>query len=841
MVLAPSCRLMFASTISLDHLKMPDGKRGRDPLNSGWGARIPLLVGRASAEDTFIFNDNTNFAGSLNGGNGIDTLDYSACTIPATINLQTFTTTGITGNFTAIEAVLGSSGNDTLIGSDKGAVFTMISSGHGSVTVPGITGGVFTFTALENIQGGTGMDTLSFADYQEAVTVNLEDGIITGLAGIGGIEKIVGSMAITDRIIGRSSGSSFKITGLDSGTIDEISFESFEFLSGGNGNDSFAFSGKASLSGSIDGGAGNDTLDYSNYSSAVIFNLLTSSSTGLTGFSNINILVGSKSADTIIGSDADTLFIIDGSNSGSVNGIIFSSIENLQGGQGNDTFSFVGQGKVDGKIAGQGGNNTLDYSGYAEAVILNLQTLTGSGLAGFEGIQIVIGSSNHDTIKGSNKGDNYLITGQDQGIINDTLSFISIENLIGGSANDRFAFSAASGLSGDLQGGDGTDTLDYSNFGSGVVVNLSTGEASNVDGKISQFENITGSAFDDTLSGDGKANTINGLAGNDILNGGGGNDIYIFHSDWGHDTIIESFNGGSDTVDFSNITSDLIFTLGNDYTISDGANSVIHLGGEIEQLLGGSGNDRFCLTGSASVKGRIDGGAGSNTLDYSGYDTARSISLTGLGSINGFAGKESSLAYFDNISNIVGSNSDTDVLSGLNDNSVYSISGMAAGSYSSGGQSLSFASIEGLAGGSGDDRLDFGSIDEALSVLLSGVTNNGFSGSVEGIIAGFTGMNEILGTAQADSFTGLNNSAVFHLSDTITYRYNNMALKLGSFEVLRGGSGNDSFVFDNNAVYTGHIDGQGGKDTLDYSQYQTAVTLKLTALGSIDGFDGVTV
>jgi Ca2+-binding RTX toxin-like protein len=68
-----------------------------------------------------------------------------------------------------------------------------------------------------------------------------------------------------------------------------------------------------------------------------------------------------------------------------------------------------------------------------------------------------------------------------------------------------------------------------------------------------------------------------------------------------------------------------------------------------------------------------------------------------------------------------------------------------------------------------------------------------------------------------------------------------MAVKLGSFEVLRGGSGNDSFVFDNNAVYTGHIDGQGGKDTLDYSQYQTAVTLKLTALGSIDGFDGVTV
>src|SRR5258708_867459 len=38
------------------------------------------------------------------------------------------------------------------------------------------------------------------------------------------------------------------------------------------------------------------------------------------------------------------------------------------------------------------------------------------------------------------------------------------------------------------------------------------------------FENLTGSAYDDTLTGVGNANTLKGLAGDDTLNGGAGND-----------------------------------------------------------------------------------------------------------------------------------------------------------------------------------------------------------------------------------------------------------------------------------------------------------------------------
>ena len=41
---------------------------------------------------------------------------------------------------------------------------------------------------------------------------------------------------------------------------------------------------------------------------------------------------------------------------------------------------------------------------------------------------------------------------------------------------------------------------------------------------LTSIENLTGSAFDDTLTGDGNANILSGLAGDDTLNGGAGND-----------------------------------------------------------------------------------------------------------------------------------------------------------------------------------------------------------------------------------------------------------------------------------------------------------------------------
>ena len=81
--------------------------------------------------------------------------------------------------------------------------------------------------------------------------------------------------------------------------------------------------------------------------------------------------------------------------------------------------------------------------------------------------------------------------------------------------------------------------------------------------KLYNFENLTGSNYDDGLYGEWYAwdNIINGLAGNDTISGNGGNDTLIGGS--GNDIL----NGGdgSDTADYSTSTNKVIVTLNNGF------------------------------------------------------------------------------------------------------------------------------------------------------------------------------------------------------------------------------------------------------------------------------------
>src|SRR5437588_13126095 len=95
-----------------------------------------------------------------------------------------------------------------------------------------------------------------------------------------------------------------------------------------------------------------------------------------------------------------------------------------------------------------------------------------------------------------------------------------------------------------IDGGAGTDMVEFSTSAGGVAVDLSTGNASGQGlDAISGVEDVTGSPHDDAITGDAGANVLNGGAGADVLAGGAGDDA--LHGGAGTDTVdFASSQGG---------------------------------------------------------------------------------------------------------------------------------------------------------------------------------------------------------------------------------------------------------------------------------------------------------
>ena len=107
----------------------------------------------------------------MNGGDGLDTADYSGATAAVTVNLQANTSGGAaTGDtFALVENVIGSSFDDTLTARDGGTA----SGGGGNDTLGGAGAGTSTI-----LVGGEGNDTLSgFSFGQELMQLELGKGV----------------------------------------------------------------------------------------------------------------------------------------------------------------------------------------------------------------------------------------------------------------------------------------------------------------------------------------------------------------------------------------------------------------------------------------------------------------------------------------------------------------------------------------------------------------------------------------------------------------------------------------------------------------------------------------
>jgi hypothetical protein len=108
---------------------------------------------------------------------------------------------------------------------------------------------------------------------------------------------------------------------------------------------------------------------------------------------------------------------------------------------------------------------------------------------------------------------------------------IGADTLIGGNGDDVLSGGPGSDLiepgagANTIDGGPGRDTLSYSTGEAAVLVDLAAGAVTGwVDDVVAFIENVSGSPYDDTLTGDAGPNILRGLGGNDTLYGGEGDD-----------------------------------------------------------------------------------------------------------------------------------------------------------------------------------------------------------------------------------------------------------------------------------------------------------------------------
>jgi Ca2+-binding RTX toxin-like protein len=230
----------------------------------------------------------------------------------------------------------------------------------------------------------------------------------------------------------------------------------------------------------------------------------------------------------------------------------------------------------------------IDWADYQDAtggvtVDLALTTAQNTGSMGIDTLsnfEVIAGSAFADVLKAADSGSTiYGFLGNDLLIGragNDVLNGgVGADTIQGGGGNDTIFAEDWSSIDSDhVDGGTGVDTIDYATTTGPLTVNLALTTAQNTGSggidTIINVENVSGSLYDDVLTGNGVANTLFGWTGNDTLSGAAGNDL------------LDGFAGADH----------LFGGAGNDVLMG----GVTGLATEVDQLTGGTGADVFVFT-----------------------------------------------------------------------------------------------------------------------------------------------------------------------------------------------------------------------------------------------------
>jgi len=611
---------------------------------------------------------------------------------------------GTTDTVVNIEQVRGSEFEDTISGDARD---NRLEGRDGNDTISGGLG-------FNTFLGGRGDDTL----INEASS-NSNDG--------GRAEYIEATAGITVEM-GHSGGAFGRIGDASVGTD---SLERVEQVRGTNFDDTYTantswLSTNNDTFNEFEGGGGNYTIISNGNTRVSYLNALASVTVDLAAGTGTSTAPADAAG---VGSDTFT-------NVNQVRGSGFADF--LYGTTGND--SFRGQAGAD-TIDGRGGSDRADYRNSNGAITADLNA--GTIQDGFGSTDTVIsiervrGSGFDDTIRG-NGGDNIL------------------EGLDG---NDSLR---GRGGADTLIGGLGNDTADYSQESAFVTVNLAAGTASGTSAgtdSLSGIEEVRGSAFADTLTGDDlvgfDGNTFRGLAGNDVINGGKGFDEVRYDSDAGA--------GGTAAVTVNLATGTATDGFGNTDTLSN----IETVGGtaQADTLIGNSRTNLFRGLAGADA---INGGDGFDEVRYDrdanfGGNLAVTVNLATQTATDGFGNTDTLIS----IEGVRGTGLADTFIGNGEDNSFTGIGGADA-----------------FDGGAGSDEVRY-DIDAARGGLLgvtvdltAGTATDGF-GATDTLVS----IERVRGTRSNDNLVG-------NAADN----------------VFRGLAGNDT------------ISGEGGNDWVSYAR-----------------------
>lgn len=248
------------------------------------------------------------------------------------------------------------------------------------------------------------------------------------------------------------------------------------------------------------------------------------------GFGGTDIVEGNDGHDVIEGGDGDD--ILRGG----------SGVDRITGGAGNDDI-----------VGGDGDDNGVWHTGVADG-----------GLFGGVGHDTIVSGAGADLAYGE-EGDDIFVIDED-----------------GGNVWDRF------------DGGEGRDTITYANFSVGASIDLSVRPLAEEPQTAYQYgdlftniEDISGSAFADSLAGNEVANRIYGMLGNDTIGGGLGDDTL----DGGEGNDMLSGDDGADTL-IGGVGDDIIYGgTGNDVLLGGEGNDQLYAESGDDMLNGGEGDD----------------------------------------------------------------------------------------------------------------------------------------------------------------------------------------------------------------------------------------------------------